>query len=181
MAALKTHLIQSTDKERTENEKTVIGCRCFPECRNRICQRLCRASDLQWSQFWTEPPKAVKMLEQRSYQVHDVDADDHWGNPVLEVETYKERTQIQHCAVLPRHKNHQREAKSLTPAMERWTKMPSEAFRRHCLFPHKVWGRLFLLKKWQFTMICYNHSLSTRQTEQVLVCLSLTIRESMQH
>lgn len=30
--------------------------------------------------------KAVKMLEQRGYQVYDVDADDHWGKPVLEVE-----------------------------------------------------------------------------------------------
>lgn len=32
--------------------------------------------------------KAVKMLEQRGYQVHD--ADDHWGKPVLEVEAYKD-------------------------------------------------------------------------------------------
>ena len=33
--------------------------------------------------------KAVKMLEQRGYQVHSIDADDHWGKPVLEVEAYK--------------------------------------------------------------------------------------------
>lgn len=30
------------------------------------------------------------MLEQRGYQVYDVDADDHWGKPVLEVEAYKD-------------------------------------------------------------------------------------------
>lgn len=34
--------------------------------------------------------KAVKMLEQRGYQVYDVDADDYWGKPVLEVEAYKD-------------------------------------------------------------------------------------------
>lgn len=34
--------------------------------------------------------KAVKMLEQRGYQVHNIDADDHWGKPVLEVEAYKD-------------------------------------------------------------------------------------------
>ena len=33
--------------------------------------------------------KAVRMLEQRGYQVHKVDPDDHWGKPVLEIEAYK--------------------------------------------------------------------------------------------
>ena len=33
--------------------------------------------------------KAVRMLEQRGYQVHDIEADDKWGKPVLEVEAYK--------------------------------------------------------------------------------------------
>ena len=33
--------------------------------------------------------KAVRMLKDRGYRVHDVDADDHWGKPVLEVEAYK--------------------------------------------------------------------------------------------
>ena len=33
--------------------------------------------------------KAVRMLEQRGYQVHEVDPDDHWGKPVLEIEAYK--------------------------------------------------------------------------------------------
>ncbi|MDO4877887.1 MAG: PepSY domain-containing protein [Neisseria sp.] len=33
--------------------------------------------------------KAVRILEQKGYQVHDVDADDHWGKPVLEIEAYK--------------------------------------------------------------------------------------------
>ena len=33
--------------------------------------------------------KAVKILEQRGYQVHRVDPDDHWGKPVLEIEAYK--------------------------------------------------------------------------------------------
>ncbi|WP_107860202.1 PepSY domain-containing protein [Neisseria cinerea] len=41
------------------------------------------------SNFEQNRVKAVKMLEQRGYQVHDVDADDHWGKPVLEVEAYK--------------------------------------------------------------------------------------------
>ncbi len=90
MAALKTHLIQSTDKERTENEKTVIGCRCFLSAATAF------ASDSAERQIYSDPNfeqnrvKAVKMLEQRGYQVHDVDADDHWGKPVLEVEAYKD-------------------------------------------------------------------------------------------
>ena len=29
------------------------------------------------------------MLEQRGYQVHEIDPDDHWGKPVLEIEAYK--------------------------------------------------------------------------------------------
>ncbi len=29
------------------------------------------------------------MLEQRGYRVHDIDADDYRGRPVLEVEAYK--------------------------------------------------------------------------------------------
>ena len=33
--------------------------------------------------------KAVRMLEQRGYQVHEVDPDDHCGKPVLEIEAYK--------------------------------------------------------------------------------------------
>lgn len=33
--------------------------------------------------------KAVKMLEARGYQVHDVDADDHLGKPALDVEAFK--------------------------------------------------------------------------------------------
>ena len=33
--------------------------------------------------------KAVRMLEQRGYQVHEIDPDDHWGKPVLEIEAYK--------------------------------------------------------------------------------------------
>lgn len=41
------------------------------------------------SNFEQNRAKAVKMLEQRGYQVHDIDADDHWGKPVLEVEAYK--------------------------------------------------------------------------------------------
>ena len=34
--------------------------------------------------------KAVKMLEQRGYQVHDVEADSRRGQPVLEVEAFKD-------------------------------------------------------------------------------------------
>ena len=34
--------------------------------------------------------KAVKILEQKGYQVYDVDADDHRGKPVLEIEAYKD-------------------------------------------------------------------------------------------
>ncbi|WP_049261196.1 PepSY domain-containing protein [Neisseria bacilliformis] len=33
--------------------------------------------------------KAVQMLEQRGYQVRDIEADDHWGKPVLEADAYK--------------------------------------------------------------------------------------------
>jgi len=33
--------------------------------------------------------KAVRMLEQRGYQVHEIDPDDHWDKPVLEIEAYK--------------------------------------------------------------------------------------------
>lgn len=29
------------------------------------------------------------MLEQRGYQVRDIEADDHWGKPVLEADAYK--------------------------------------------------------------------------------------------
>ena len=32
--------------------------------------------------------KAVKMLEQRGYQVHDVDADSRRGQPVLDIEAF---------------------------------------------------------------------------------------------
>ena len=32
--------------------------------------------------------KAIRMLEQRGYRVHDIDADDR-GRPVLDVEAYK--------------------------------------------------------------------------------------------
>lgn len=63
--------------------------------------------------------KAVKMLEQRGYQVYDVDADDYWGKPVLEVEAYKDGREYGHRVVLPRPENHQRAARSLTPLMER--------------------------------------------------------------
>lgn len=34
--------------------------------------------------------KAVRMLEQRGYQVQDVDADSRRGQPVLEVEAFKD-------------------------------------------------------------------------------------------
>ncbi|EGF09902.1 TPA: PepSY domain-containing protein [Neisseria bacilliformis] len=33
--------------------------------------------------------KAVQMLEQRGYQVRNIEADDHWGKPVLEADAYK--------------------------------------------------------------------------------------------
>ena len=33
--------------------------------------------------------RAIRMLEQRGYQVHEVDPDDHWSKPVLEIEAYK--------------------------------------------------------------------------------------------
>lgn len=33
--------------------------------------------------------KAIRMLEQRGYRVHDIDADDYRGRPVLDVEAYK--------------------------------------------------------------------------------------------
>ena len=33
--------------------------------------------------------KVVKLLEKRGYQIHKIDADSHWGKPVLEVEAYK--------------------------------------------------------------------------------------------
>ena len=33
--------------------------------------------------------KAVRMLEQRGYQVHEIDPDDHWDKLVLEIEAYK--------------------------------------------------------------------------------------------
>lgn len=34
--------------------------------------------------------KAVKMLEQRGYQVHDVEADSRRGQPVLDIEAFKD-------------------------------------------------------------------------------------------
>ncbi len=34
--------------------------------------------------------KAVKMLEQRGYQVHDIDADSRRGQPVLDIEAFKD-------------------------------------------------------------------------------------------
>lgn len=34
--------------------------------------------------------KAVKMLEQRGYQVHDVEADSHRGQPVLDIGAFKD-------------------------------------------------------------------------------------------
>lgn len=34
--------------------------------------------------------KAVKMLEQRGYQVHDVEADSCRGQPVLDIEAFKD-------------------------------------------------------------------------------------------
>ncbi len=33
--------------------------------------------------------KAIRMLESRGYQVHDIDADDYRGRPVLDVEAFK--------------------------------------------------------------------------------------------
>ena len=47
------------------------------------------AGDHAERQIYGDPNFELKMLEQRGYQVHDVDADDHWGKPVLEVEAYK--------------------------------------------------------------------------------------------
>lgn len=34
--------------------------------------------------------KAVKILEQRGYQVHDVEADSRRGQPVLDIEAFKD-------------------------------------------------------------------------------------------
>ena len=34
--------------------------------------------------------KAVKLLEQRGYQVHDVEADSRRGQPVLDIEAFKD-------------------------------------------------------------------------------------------
>ena len=34
--------------------------------------------------------KVVKMLEQRGYQVHDVEADSRRGQPVLDIEAFKD-------------------------------------------------------------------------------------------
>ncbi|HFC6394807.1 PepSY domain-containing protein [Neisseria bacilliformis] len=39
--------------------------------------------------FGQNRAKAVQMLEQRGYQVRDIEADDHWGKPVLEADAYK--------------------------------------------------------------------------------------------
>ena len=39
--------------------------------------------------FEANRAKAVQMLEKRGYQVHDIDADDYRGKPVLEAEAYK--------------------------------------------------------------------------------------------
>ena len=33
--------------------------------------------------------KAVQILEQRGYQVRDIEANDHWGKPILEADAYK--------------------------------------------------------------------------------------------
>lgn len=40
-------------------------------------------------QFEAKRAQAVKVLEQKGYAVHDVDADDHMGKPVLDVEASK--------------------------------------------------------------------------------------------
>ncbi|MGF6147672.1 Uncharacterised protein [Kingella potus] len=39
--------------------------------------------------FGQKREAAVKILEKRGYQIHQIEADDHWGKPVLEVEAYK--------------------------------------------------------------------------------------------
>ena len=52
--------------------------------------RLYRTQNLQRQKLRANRAKAVKMLEQRGYQVHDVDADSRRGQPVLEVEAFKD-------------------------------------------------------------------------------------------
>jgi hypothetical protein len=57
--------------ERKHGEKAPTGLRYRPLCHNRA--------------------KAVNPLKERGYQVHNFDADDYLGRPVLEVEAYKDR------------------------------------------------------------------------------------------
>lgn len=39
--------------------------------------------------FPQKQAQARQILENKGYQVHKIDADDHWGKPVLEIEAYK--------------------------------------------------------------------------------------------
>lgn len=45
--------------------------------------------------------KAVKMLEQRGYQVHDVDADDHWGSLCWKWKPIKTAANTTSCCLTP--------------------------------------------------------------------------------
>ncbi|STZ77322.1 PepSY domain-containing protein [Bergeriella denitrificans] len=39
--------------------------------------------------FPAKRDQAVKMLEAKGYRISDIDVDDRWGKPVLEIEAYK--------------------------------------------------------------------------------------------
>lgn len=39
--------------------------------------------------FEQKREQAVQILQKKGYSVGEIDADDHWGKPVLEIEAYK--------------------------------------------------------------------------------------------
>ena len=77
-----------TFRKEVEHEKIIID-------RHRRFVRCCRRCHYIEHQIYSDKnfeqnrTKAIRMLEQRGYRVHDIDADDYRGRPVLDVEAYK--------------------------------------------------------------------------------------------
>ena len=77
-------------KKEIKHEKILIDRhRCFV-CRYCRCRRLHEQKIYSDKNFEQNRAKAVKMLEQRGYQVHDVEADSRRGQPVLDIEAFKD-------------------------------------------------------------------------------------------